>query len=65
MDKFQLLQGLMAELRDPENGCPWDRKQTPTSLAKFSIEEAHEVEAAAHAAVESGDWNDLKSELGD
>ena len=43
----------------------WDRKQTPTSLAKFSIEEAHEVEAAAHDAVESGDWNDLKSELGD
>lgn len=65
MDKFQLLLGLMAELRDPTNGCPWDRKQTPTSLAKFSIEEAHEVEAAAHDAVESGDWSDLKSELGD
>ena len=65
MDKFQLLQGLMAELRDPTSGCPWDRKQTPTSLAKFSIEEAHEVEAAAHDAVESGDWSDLKSELGD
>lgn len=55
---------LMAELRDPEHGCPWDLKQTPASLARFCIEEAYEVEAAAQLA-QDGDWSELKSELGD
>lgn len=58
------LQRLMAELRDPEHGCPWDLKQTAGSLARFCIEEAYEVEAAAQLA-EQGDWSELKSELGD
>lgn len=55
---------MMRELRDSAHGCPWDRKQTAKSLARFCIEEAYEVEAAAQLA-ESGDWSELKSELGD
>ncbi|WP_298966358.1 nucleoside triphosphate pyrophosphohydrolase [uncultured Methylobacterium sp.] len=52
---------IMARLRDPERGCPWDLKQSPTSIVPFTIEEAYEVAEA----VESGDPLDLKDELGD
>lgn len=62
--ELQDLISLMAELRDPQHGCPWDRKQTARSLARFCIEEAYEVESAAQQAAE-GDWRELKSELGD
>lgn len=58
---LQALAGLMAELRDPAHGCPWDRRQTLASLAKFAVEEAYEVQDAASR----GAWDELRSELGD
>ncbi len=54
------LLGIMARLRAP-NGCPWDRQQTFASIAPFTIEEAYEVADA----IEQGDMNHLKDELGD
>jgi ATP diphosphatase len=55
------LLGVMAKLRDPEGGCPWDVEQTFATIAPYTIEEAYEVADA----IERGDMNDLKSELGD
>ncbi len=52
---------IMAQLRDPTRGCPWDREQNWQSLAKHTIEEAYEVAEAA----ERGDAQHLKEELGD
>lgn len=52
---------LMARLRDPENGCPWDIAQNYKSIARHTVEEAYEVAEAA----ESGDVHALKDELGD
>jgi nucleoside triphosphate diphosphatase len=51
---------IMARLRAPE-GCPWDREQTLASVAPYTIEEAYEVAAA----IESGDMQQLRDELGD
>lgn len=59
-DIDQLL-AIMARLRDPENGCPWDIEQTFRSIAPYTIEEAHEVAEA----IEHGDMEELKDELGD
>ena len=55
------LLALMARLRDPASGCPWDRDQTFATIAPFTIEEAYEVAAA----IEDHDWPHLKEELGD
>ena len=52
---------LMARLRDPERGCPWDREQTFRTIAPYTIEEAYEVADA----VERADPERLRSELGD
>ena len=52
---------IMARLRDPDHGCPWDREQTFESIAPYTIEEAYEVADA----VACGDLSDLKGELGD
>src|SRR3990167_6998130 len=52
---------LMARLRQPEIGCPWDAKQTYRTIAPFTIEEAYEVADA----IEKGDLDHLKEELGD
>ena len=52
---------IMALLRDPETGCSWDRAQSSASVAPFAIEEAYEVADA----VERGDREDLRDELGD
>ena len=52
---------LMARLRDPAAGCPWDREQTFATIAPYTIEEAYEVAAA----IEDGDPGHLKEELGD
>ncbi len=51
----------MAQLRDPERGCPWDREQTFGTIAPYTIEEAYEVEDAIRRA----DWSALPGELGD
>ncbi len=55
------LLGVMAALRNPDGGCPWDLEQTFESIAPYTIEEAYEVADA----IERGDVNDLKEELGD
>jgi ATP diphosphatase len=55
------LVAIMARLRDPETGCPWDRDQTFETIAPYTIEEAYEVSAA----IEDRDWPSLKDELGD
>lgn len=60
-DSLQKLLQIMARLRDPEKGCPWDRVQTPQSISKYTLEEAYEV----YDAVESGDMTALREELGD
>src|SRR5215475_6327681 len=52
---------LMARLRDPEKGCPWDVKQTFATIAPFTIEEAYEVADA----IDREDPAQLRSELGD
>ena len=55
------LLALMSMLRDAEHGCPWDLKQTFESLIPHTVEEVHEV---IHA-IESGDRDELRDELGD
>ena len=55
------LLAIMAALRDPETGCPWDIEQTFQTIAPYTIEEAYEVADA----IERGDMDDLKGELGD
>jgi ATP diphosphatase len=52
---------IMARLRDPEHGCPWDRQQSFGTIAPYTIEEAYEVAEAC----ERGDPTALKDELGD
>ncbi len=61
IDAMQQLLAIMAKLRDPEGGCPWDIKQTFQSIVPHTLEEAYEV---AHA-IEQQDWAELKEELGD
>ena len=52
---------VVARLRDPEGGCPWDREQTHASLVPYVLEEAHEVADA----IRHGDDQHLAEELGD
>ncbi len=52
---------LMARLRDPDRGCAWDVRQSYASIVPYTIEEAYEVADA----VERGDREDLRDELGD
>lgn len=52
---------IMARLRDPERGCPWDREQDFATIAPYTIEEAYEVADA----IARGDFAALKDELGD
>ena len=52
---------IMARLRDPERGCPWDVAQTFGTIAPYTIEEAYEVADA----IDRGDLAGLKDELGD
>jgi ATP diphosphatase len=52
---------LMARLRDPQRGCPWDLEQTFASIAPFTVEEAYEVADA----IERGEHERLRDELGD
>lgn len=55
------LLAIMARLRDPRDGCPWDLEQTFDTIAPYTVEEAYEVADA----IERGDLSDLKEELGD
>lgn len=55
------LLGIMARLRAPQGGCPWDLQQTFATIAPFTVEEAYEVADA----IDRGDLDDLKDELGD
>jgi len=52
---------VMARLRDPQGGCPWDLEQDFASIAPYTIEEAYEVADA----IERQDFDDLEGELGD
>ena len=52
---------IMARLRDPETGCPWDMEQDFRSIAPYTLEEAYEVAEA----IERDDMTGLKDELGD
>ena len=61
VEKLQNIITIMAKLRDPETGCPWDVKQDFASIAPYTIEEAYEVADA----IESGDREALCDELGD
>jgi ATP diphosphatase len=61
MKNVQELLDIMARLRDPENGCPWDQQQTFSSIAPYTIEEAYEVADA----IDRGDMVGLKDELAD
>jgi MazG family protein len=60
-DPFKDLVELMARLRTPGAGCPWDLEQTFQTIAPYTIEEAYEVADA----IERNDMAELKSELGD
>jgi ATP diphosphatase len=55
------LRWIMAELRDPKTGCPWDIKQTFDTITNHTLEEAYEVVDA----IEQGDFVELEKELGD
>jgi tetrapyrrole methylase family protein/MazG family protein/ATP diphosphatase len=55
------LLAIMARLRNPDDGCPWDLEQTFATIAPYTVEEAYEVADA----IERGDLGDLKDELGD
>ena len=61
LSETQRLLEIMAQLRDPQSGCPWDVKQTMESLTRYTIEEAYEVADA----IATGDMHDIKDELGD
>ena len=60
-DSLLELLDIMARLRDPEKGCPWDREQTAESISGYTLEEAYEV----YDAVQTKDAEALREELGD
>ncbi|NHN83590.1 nucleoside triphosphate pyrophosphohydrolase [Acetobacter musti] len=59
--ELERLIGVMARLRDPATGYPWDIDQTPQTIAPYAIEEAYEVADA----IDRGAWDDVADELGD
>src|ERR1700730_6205291 len=61
MKPIDRLLEVMARLREPEHGCPWDREQDFATIAPYTIEEAYEVADA----IARGDTRALKDELGD
>ena len=61
MRPIDRLLDIMARLRDPQSGCPWDRAQDFATIAPYTIEEAYEVADA----IERGDMAALRDELGD
>lgn len=61
MQEIHTLLQIMADLRNPDSGCPWDIKQTFETIAAYTVEEAYEVADA----IERKDMAELKNELGD
>ncbi|SAH27781.1 MazG family protein [Enterobacter hormaechei] len=61
MTQIDRLLGIMIRLRDPENGCPWDKEQTFATIAPYTLEETYEV----LDAISREDFDDLRGELGD
>lgn len=61
IDSLKKLLNIMARLRDPDKGCPWDLAQTAETIAPLTLEEAYEV----YDAVFSKDADALRDELGD
>src|SRR5271166_1928599 len=61
LDTLAQLLAIMARLRDPERGCPWDCEQDFATIAPYTIEEAYEVAEA----IAQNDMAALKDELGD
>lgn len=61
MYQLKDLLSLMARLRDPQHGCPWDIKQTYATIVPYTLEEAYEVADA----IERSDFEHLQGELGD
>src|ERR1700752_3855164 len=61
LEPLERLLAIMARLRDPADGCPWDREQTFATIAPYTIEEAYEVADA----IERGALDELEDELGD
>ena len=59
--RMERLLEIMARLRDPETGCPWDIEQNWQTIIPYTIEEAHEVADA----IEREAWPEVKAELGD
>lgn len=61
MTQIDRLLGIMKRLRDPENGCPWDKEQTFATIAPYTLQETYEV----LDAISREDFDDLRGELGD
>ena len=61
VEQLQKIISIMARLRDPDTGCPWDVKQDFATIAPYTIEEAYEVVDA----IERGDRTAICDELGD
>ena len=61
MTQIDRLLAIMKRLRDPENGCPWDKEQTFATIAPYTLEETYEV----LDAIAREDFDDLRGELGD
>lgn len=61
LSEMERLKEVVAKLRDPKDGCPWDLEQTHKSLLKYLMEESYEY---MHA-VEDGDYRKMEDELGD
>src|ERR1700733_9983727 len=61
LSELNRLLDIMARLRDPQGGCPWDLDQSFATIAPYTIEEAYEVAEAA----EANDTGALREELGD
>src|SRR5512145_3429979 len=59
--EIERLLEIMAKLRDPSGGCPWDLEQSFASIAPYTVEEAYEVDDA----IRREDWSGLRDELGD
>jgi len=60
-EQISRLVDIMARLRNPDGGCPWDVEQTFATIAPYTVEEAYEVAEA----IARGDMGELKDELGD